>query len=324
MLNYVSAFRERFQLRINTVGSVFTIKDPFTLMWRPIGNAKFGSNTAVITGSYNGERISFASLETIHQVVFVADTTTNSTIGRIEIATNGAIQVYDNPVVQVEPGVEIDRNWKHHITAIIGVQCPTTINITDELGADTDILRLKDGHATWFVPSRYKSGSPAYDFMVPDATEPIRPPRETQAGPSSASTERRQTPATLALTDAQRWQLLQPGNATSGGPNPLTMPPSSIQDRLRRARLSPPSDSDDTRTPSISSLTSQSGPLSSLRQRLLLPRAHSVSNPVSDDDDMPELEPIQHRSHPARNVTADTDSLIEQAIQNSLLDQPTK
>lgn len=269
------------------------------MMWRPIGNRKFGSNTAVLSGSYEGGRICFSSLETIQQVVFVADTSTNTTIGRIEVSMNGGLQIHDGPVVYLEPGRELDREWKHHITAILGVPGPTTINITDDQGIDTDILRLKNGHSTWFVPARYKSETPAYDFTNPDVTEPTRQPPTEQA---NNFTERCQAPKMLTLSSAQRSQLQQhqPTTSQSADRREAGSSASALENRPMSRRAS----------------------ISALHQRLLLPKGNSISDSSDDEDKMPPLARIKSQNPADEDYEAD--SMIDRKVAESLLDQPVK
>lgn len=226
MLQYVQALRDRFHLRLNENGSVFLIKDPHSFQWRPVGNTTFVSSPAALTGSYEGEKVTFASIETVHQVIFVADASRNVTIGRIEISTGGAIQVYDTPVVTLKPGEELDAKWKHHVTAILGVPGPSTINITNVLGNDTDILRLKPGHATWYIPARYKTESESYDFTLPDPLVPVRVNIDADAATSVTSVPpvNRPTPRLMGLSAIHQRMLLPPPESSSASVNGDDMP----------------------------------------------------------------------------------------------------
>lgn len=55
----------------------------------------------------------------------------------------------------------------YRVTAILGINGPFTANITDCQADDEDILRLKSGRRTMFIPARYSRATQPYDHIMP-------------------------------------------------------------------------------------------------------------------------------------------------------------
>lgn len=164
MLSYANAHRNRGYLRINEDEKAFRVWHPTNRDWHHTTNGVMSSNTATDCFSCDGQRVDIHSHVGFRQIIFLANTMTFQTVGRLEISDYGAIMLNDGPIFDVNV---IPEYWQHKTLLILGLPGACTINIRDTLGNDVDIIRLKQGHPKMFVPHRYNRETDQYDVTFP-------------------------------------------------------------------------------------------------------------------------------------------------------------
>lgn len=165
MLWTVRSFRDRFRLRLNNDHQVFRTYDVDRRQWHVLPEGCAGSLTATLTTDLGGKRIKLSSHMGYSQCVILVNSRNNRVTGFIRVTEEGAIRVSDSPTfVFAWP---LPDYWQEKVTAIVGIDGAFTANISDCVGNDEDIIRLKDGHKTIFVPARYSKPTDAYDYTAP-------------------------------------------------------------------------------------------------------------------------------------------------------------
>lgn len=164
MLWYANSFRNRFYLRVNDEEKPFRVWNPITAEWNAAASQTMGSVTAAVRFSLNGQRVDVSSHTGYRQVIFMANSQTNRTIGRLEVSDYGAITMHDGPQFATDT---IPEYWQQKMLVMIGVPGASTINVHDCLGDDDDIIRLKPGHSKIFIPHRYAKETAQYDVCKP-------------------------------------------------------------------------------------------------------------------------------------------------------------
>lgn len=202
MLWHVSEFRPRVSLRLNNDATFFRIRN--NDQWQWLSDRTFGSATATVQGSLNGNRATMFSEPGFEQIIALADVSTNRTIGLIRVKDDGALRITDNPILSL--GQPLSLYWHKKISVMLGVAGFTTINITDMIGEDEDILRYQIGHRSIHIPRHYTVETPQYDLGLArnyncPATLQRTPSLQSLASVASSATTHR-VPAS-ALADSQ-------------------------------------------------------------------------------------------------------------------------
>lgn len=165
MLWLAQAQRERFSLRLNDDCRKFhyRMESP---RWEECDDGLTMSNgTATIRFDQQGSRMHVNSVPGFPQVILLANTTTNMTIGVIKIDDCGAVALKDSPIMSLAASVPV--YWTQKTTAIIGINGSFTANLSDKIGCDEDIIRLKPGQAKIFRPNHWILPTPDYDSTQP-------------------------------------------------------------------------------------------------------------------------------------------------------------
>lgn len=160
------AFRERVSLRLNEDDKIWMVWNIKQTSWELLSNRIFGSLTANVHGSMNGQRLTIASHKGYAQTIMVADTRTSMVIGMVNISRNGSLRFLDRPNFMLQ--AELPEYWQERTAFIIGARGPFTINVRDCCGNDEDIFRFKPGHNKWHIPIRYMKPTPDYDLVKPE------------------------------------------------------------------------------------------------------------------------------------------------------------
>lgn len=190
MIWLVHEYRDRYGLRINEDGLVFRIRNFQAEHWELIENRNFGSLTASLRGSLDGQRVELSSIRYLPQTILIADTRTDRCIGRVDILESGALQVQDTPTFAI--GRALPDFWSNKVTAVLGISDYCTINIQDQIGNDVDILRYKPRNSKWFVPPRYLKPTPEYDYAEERQVigeQPSRCDNENDPQPGTSGTQ---------------------------------------------------------------------------------------------------------------------------------------
>lgn len=165
MLWAVRVFRDRFRFRLNEDQNKFRAYDVDRRQWYEMSDGCAGSLTATLTTDLNATRIKLSSHVGYSQAVMLVNSKNNRVTGFIHVNEDGAIHLTDTPTFIFE--WPLPEFWNEKITAIVGIDGPFTANISDCVGDDEDIVRLKKGHRTIFIPARYAKATDAYDYTNP-------------------------------------------------------------------------------------------------------------------------------------------------------------
>lgn len=162
MVNHVQTTRPRFVMKINEDNQHFYLREVYEQRWIPFGNATYAGHGLVVESIAQGARLNISSVCGKHQTILVADWCTNMVIGRIEVNVEGSLAFFDGPhLISVQ--AKLPWFWHNTVSLIVGLPCPSSINIRDIASADEDIFRYKAGNKRWFVPERYRTPTRAYD-----------------------------------------------------------------------------------------------------------------------------------------------------------------
>lgn len=165
MLWAVRVFRDRFRLRLNEDEKKFRTYDVHRRQWHEMTDGCAGSLTATLTTDLKATRIKLSSYAGYRQTVMLVNTRNNRVTGFIRVNEAGSIHLADTPTFIFE--WPVPEYWTEKITAIVGIDGAFTANISDCVGSDEDIVRLKKGHRTIFIPARYAKPTDAYDYTNP-------------------------------------------------------------------------------------------------------------------------------------------------------------
>lgn len=178
MLWNVRLFRDRFRLRLNNDAQTFRFYDVHRQAWAQLPDGCAGSLTANITCDLGGTRVKLSSHAGFGQWMMLVNTRTNMVTGHIHVNDEGAISVLDTPTFAF--GLPLPEYWQSKSTIILGIDGPFTANISDCVADDEDILRLKEGRKSIFVPARYAKPTESYDYTQPPIFS--TPPELSNAG----------------------------------------------------------------------------------------------------------------------------------------------
>lgn len=161
MFNMVRTLRDRFHLRVNEDETQFLMH--IDGKWTKMGNGIFASGSSVLRGSEQGKKLTFSSHANTKQRLLLLCFPTQRVIGYVEVLENGSLTVHSGPTFTFSMIDRLPKFWTHRVSAIVAVTRRTcTINITDILGDDEDILRLKVDRPL-LVPNHYRTATTAYD-----------------------------------------------------------------------------------------------------------------------------------------------------------------
>lgn len=167
MLMLVQPQRQRISLRLNDDNRAFFYRSENPLWIRCIDGMVMASATASIQFDQNGKRMHISSVPGHPQVILLANTVTNRTIGQLAINDSGAVALRDAPVFALTP--DFPMYWSQKTTAIIGIDGSFTANLLDKMNGDEDIVRLKPGQNKVFRPNHWLQPSAEYDVVQPVA-----------------------------------------------------------------------------------------------------------------------------------------------------------
>lgn len=162
MLWYAERLMPRFNLRLNGAQRCFYVRSNEINRWEMCQNAMMGSVTACVHFNHDASMLHVLSRKGFPQRLFVVNVDTNRVLAHFHIVSNGSFSVNDGMAMSIDA---ISEDWKRHMLLIVGVKPTFTMNITDVLGDDEDVLRHKNGKTRMFFPHRYADGkkTPAYD-----------------------------------------------------------------------------------------------------------------------------------------------------------------
>lgn len=112
--------RKRLSLRLNDDNRKFyyPMEGP---VWVPCDEKVILANgTAAIHFDLSGMRMNVSRVSGFAQLVLLADTTTDRTIGALKVDENGAIAVKDTPILPLMVPT-VPTFWSQKVTAIMGV-----------------------------------------------------------------------------------------------------------------------------------------------------------------------------------------------------------
>lgn len=166
MLQAVQEMRWRFSLRVNERQRRIHFWNVQDQQWELIQERMLATSSAAIQGGSTDKTVDFFSIMHNETSILMADVSTNRTVGRVTVQRNGALEVADAPQVSItEP---LPSQLIHRVAAIIGIEPDCSVNILDQIGDNSDIIRFKGGNRKMFVPPKYTRPTMAYDRERPD------------------------------------------------------------------------------------------------------------------------------------------------------------
>lgn len=162
MLWYAERLVPRFNLRLNGAQRCFYVRNTEIHRWEMCPSATIGSVTACVHFNHDASMLHVLSRRGFPQRFFLVNVDTNRVLAHFHILSNGSFSVTDAMAMSIDA---ISDDWKRHTLLMVGVKPTFTMNITDVLGDDEDVLRHKDGKNRMFFPHRYADGkkTPPYD-----------------------------------------------------------------------------------------------------------------------------------------------------------------
>lgn len=154
--------RHRFTLQIRSGGQKLQVWDTSTGRWND-ESLVAGSSTAILRLERGGQKLDFRSRSGYSQRLLFFDARGGRSIGTIEVNASGAFMIRKG----VE-GASIVRNWPALWTtqtvAIIRVQPPIEIFVTDRQGGGEGTITYEAHHTTWHVPGSFWERTRNYDI----------------------------------------------------------------------------------------------------------------------------------------------------------------
>lgn len=146
-----------------------------------IGPQHYSASATATLHIDHHDTVRLSSARGYPQRVYLANYANNTVIGRINIGSSGAISMH----AEAAWAVDNTPGWNFHqtTTAIIGLAPGFTLNITDVIDEDVDLIRHRRRNNTLFIPNRYLNGTNAYDAQV---IGPVYPLAIAPAPPAAA------------------------------------------------------------------------------------------------------------------------------------------
>lgn len=189
MLWYGNKFTPRFNLRLNEARRIWYVRDFENRRWEAPDENVYGTNFGAVRFSEDASKMFVQSLTGYPQRLLVFSLKTERVLAHFHVSTVGAITITSGNATPID---ELPREWKSQMILAVGVEEVFTMNITDILGDDEDVLRHKIGKDRMYLPSRYADGKAtvAYDtnptFVAQNANR-LRIRRQTDMFQSCSS-----------------------------------------------------------------------------------------------------------------------------------------